>query len=224
MAEFSYNDKKHAATGRTPFELNFGRHSWKGDLMVQMGIPRVEEFMKDLQESWKHAAQAMEEAQNNMKPQFDKKRRSPQGLKVGDHVWLENKNIQSNQPLKKLDNKRYRPFRISKDIGSGAFQLELQEGWAIHNVFNKDLLTRCVEPKFKGQHKEPVPPPTIINEKEEYEVEEVQKYKKQGKGTQYLVHWKGYGDEHDQWIAETGLPHAKQAIKDYWIRCSSRNL
>ena len=24
--EFSYNDKKYAATGKTPFELNFGRH------------------------------------------------------------------------------------------------------------------------------------------------------------------------------------------------------
>jgi len=24
--EFQYNDKKHAATGKTPFELNFGRH------------------------------------------------------------------------------------------------------------------------------------------------------------------------------------------------------
>ena len=37
-AEFSYNNKKHAATGKTPFELNFGRHTWKGDLIVQMGI------------------------------------------------------------------------------------------------------------------------------------------------------------------------------------------
>ena len=37
--EFSYNDKKHAATGKMPFELNFGRHPWKGDLMVQTGIP-----------------------------------------------------------------------------------------------------------------------------------------------------------------------------------------
>ena len=76
-----------------------------------------------------------------MKQQFDKKRRNPQGLKVNDYVWLENKNIQSNQPLKKLDNKGYGPFRIAKDIGSGAFQLELLEGWMIHNVFNKDLLT-----------------------------------------------------------------------------------
>jgi len=108
-----------------------------------------------------------------MKRQFDKKRRNPQGLKVGDQVWLENKNIHSNQPSKKLDNKRYGPFKISKNIGSGAFELELPEGWMIHNVFNKDLLTRCVEPKFQEQHKDPAPPPVIINEEEEYEVEEV---------------------------------------------------
>jgi len=82
-----------------------------------------------------------------------------------------------------LDNKRYGPFRISKNIGSGVFQLELPEGWIIHNIFNEDLLTQCVEPKFKGQHEEPAPPPTIINEEEEYEVEEVRKHRKHGRGT-----------------------------------------
>jgi len=132
-----------------------------------------------------------------MKKQFDKKRQNPQGLKVGDNVWLENKNIQSNRPSKKLDNKRYRPFKISKNIGLGVFQLELSEGWAIHNVFNKDFLTRCVEPKFKGQHKDPTLLLTIINEEEEYEIEEVRKHRKRGRETQYLVHWKGYRDEHD---------------------------
>jgi len=35
-----------------------------------------------------------------------------------------------------------------------------------------------VELKFKEQHKEPAPPPTIINKKEEYKVEEVRKYRK----------------------------------------------
>ena len=38
----------------------------------------------------------MEEEQRSIKKQFDKKRRNPQGLKVGDYVWLENKNIHSN--------------------------------------------------------------------------------------------------------------------------------
>jgi len=102
-----------------------------------------------------------------------------------------------------------------KDIGSGAFELELPEGWMIHNIFNEDLLTRCMESKFKEQHIELAFPPTIINEEEEYEIKEVRKHQKQGKGVQYLVHWKGYGDEHNQWIAETGLPHTREAIEDY---------
>jgi len=96
--------------------------------------------VKELQKSWKWTTNTMEEAQKNIKWQFDKKRRNPQGLKVGDYVWLENKNIQLNRPSKKLDNKKYRSFRIAKDIGSGAFQLDLPEGWMIHNIFNKNLL------------------------------------------------------------------------------------
>jgi len=50
----------------------------------------------------------------------------------------------------------------------------------IHNVFNEDLLTQCVEPKFQGQYKDPAPLPVIINEEEEYEVEEVQKHRTRG--------------------------------------------
>ena len=37
--EFQYNDKKYAAMGKTPFELNFGKHPWKGNLMVKTDIP-----------------------------------------------------------------------------------------------------------------------------------------------------------------------------------------
>jgi len=140
-AEFQYNNKKHVVIGRMPFELNFGRYPWKGNLVIQTETTRVKEFLAEIQKSWEQAAKAMKEAQKNMKRQFDKKRWNPQGLKVEDNVWLENKNIQLNQPLKKLDNKRYGSFRISKDIGSGAFQLELLEGWVIHNIFNEDLLT-----------------------------------------------------------------------------------
>ena len=81
-----------------------------------------------------------------------------------------------------------------------------------------------MEPKFQGQFKETAPPPVIIIEEEEYEVEEVQKHRIRGWGTQYLVHWKGYRDEHDQWIAESGLPHARQVIEDYWTRYLSQNL
>ena len=71
---------------------------------------------------------------------------------------------------------------------------------------------------------EPAPLPEIINEEEKYEVEEIRKYPKKGQETQYLVHWKCYGNKQNQWIAETGLPHAKRVIEDYWSRILSRNL
>ena len=43
-------------------------------------------------------------------------------------MWLEAKNIHSNRPSKKLDQKRYGLFKISKNISQGVFQLELPEG------------------------------------------------------------------------------------------------
>ena len=60
-AEFQYNNKQHAVMGKTLFELNFGRHPWKGDLMVKMDIPRVEDLLSGLQRSWEQATKAMEE-------------------------------------------------------------------------------------------------------------------------------------------------------------------
>ena len=81
----------------------------------------------------------------------------------------------------------------------------------IYNVFNEDLLIRCKEPQYQGQYVDPALLSDIINE-EEYEVEEIRKHWKKGRGTQYLVHWKGYGNKHDQWIVKTRLSHAKEAI------------
>jgi len=51
VAEFQYNNKKHAATGYTPFELNFRQYPWKGDLTVQTEFPKLEEFLIGLQKS-----------------------------------------------------------------------------------------------------------------------------------------------------------------------------
>ena len=65
-------------------------------------------------------------------------------------------------------------------------------------MFNEDLLTRCNKLQFKGQHMEPALLLTIINEEKEFKVEEVWKHRKQDREMQYLVYWKGYGNEHDQ--------------------------
>ena len=60
-------------------------------------------------------------AKEAIKKQFDKKKRNLQGLKARDNVWLKSKNIHSKWFSKKLDQKRYRPLKISKDISWGVF-------------------------------------------------------------------------------------------------------
>ena len=46
----------------------------------------------------------------------------------------------------------------------------------IYDVFNEDLLTKYEEPQYKSQHVELALLPDIINEEEEYEVEEIGKH------------------------------------------------
>jgi len=77
--------------------------------MVKMELPKLKDFLEE-------AKKLIEVAKEAMRKQFDRKRYNPQGLKVGDNMWLKAKNIQSNQPSKKLDQKRYKSFRILKNI------------------------------------------------------------------------------------------------------------
>ena len=64
-------------TRRTLFKLNFERHPWKEDLIIQTEILQVKEFVIGLQKSWEQVTKAIEEVQKNMKRQFNKKRRNP---------------------------------------------------------------------------------------------------------------------------------------------------
>ena len=90
-------------------------------------LPKFENFLKKLQRSWKAAKKSIEIAKTAIKKQFNKKRQNPQELKAEDNVWLQAKNIQLKQPSKKLDQKKYRLFKITKDIGQGVFQLKLSK-------------------------------------------------------------------------------------------------
>ena len=87
------------------------------DLTIKMELPKLEDFLEGLQRSWEVVKKSIEITKEAMKKQFDKKRRNSQGLKEEDNVWLEAKNINLNLLSKKLDQKRYGPSEIIKDIG-----------------------------------------------------------------------------------------------------------
>ncbi|KXN88533.1 Chromodomain Y-like protein, partial [Leucoagaricus sp. SymC.cos] len=66
------------------------------------------------------------------------------------------------------------------------------------------------------------PPPDLVNTEKEWEVEEIQDHQKWGRGVQYLVYWKGYSDEEDQWLPKSHLSNMEEAIQEYLDRFSEQ--
>ena len=95
------------------------------------------------------------------------------------------------------------------------YQLTLPEQWKIHPVFHVDLLTPYKETTFHGANYTR-PPPDLINNEEEYEVEEILDSRVRGRKrqVQYLVKWVGYPDSDNQWLNADQLM-ADEAIQDF---------
>jgi len=74
VAEFQYNDKKHVVIEYILFELNFGRHLWKKNLIINMKLPKLNNFLEELQKSWKKAKILMDTAKETIKQQFNEKK------------------------------------------------------------------------------------------------------------------------------------------------------
>ena len=130
-------------------------------------------------------------------------------------VWLEGQNLKIDQPASKLATKRYGPFTVAQVLSPVTYQLTLPEQWKIHPVFHVDLLTPYKETTFHGTNYTR-PPPDLINDEEEYEVEQILDSRIQGRNRkiQYLVKWVGYPDSDNQWL-DVDQVTADDAIREF---------
>jgi hypothetical protein len=126
LAEFWHNNRVQASTRQTPFILNNGRHPRLGTEPFRSSqVKSVEQFIKDMQEARKEAEAALHRTADDMAGYYDQSRKEADIYKLGDKVWLEGKDIQTDRPSKKLEDKRYGPFEITKVIGPNAYELKL---------------------------------------------------------------------------------------------------
>jgi hypothetical protein len=109
-------------------------------------------------------------------------------FEVGSLVWLEGTNLKRTEGTPKLSPRWYRPFKVAAQISHVAYRLDLPETWKIHNVFHASLLTPYREMAEHGPNYLQ-PPPEIINDAPEWEVEKIIKTCTFGcwKKKQYLV-------------------------------------
>ncbi|KAF8652823.1 hypothetical protein AX16_004146 [Volvariella volvacea WC 439] len=226
--EFSHNFQTLNVRNESPFYLMMGYHPKAiPDHPEPSYIPDINKRLRILMEARKEATTTHKLARANMM-KWNTSRYTP--FKVGEQVWLEAKNIKTHRITKKLAPKREGPFRITKVLGPVTFQLELPKQWKIHNVFHMSLLTPYRENDIHGPNFIN-PPSEIINDEEEWEVENIIKHRwigpKRKRHIEYLIAWKGYPSSENCWEKEELLTNAPDILKNYkihdWIQKSPAN-
>ena len=134
--------------------------------------------------------------------------------KTGDKVWLEATHLRLHYPSRKLAPKRHGPFKITQVLSPLTYKLRLPSTWKIHDVFHTSLLssyrsTESYGPSFTS------PPPDIIDNEEEYEVEAILSHKGPTTRRLYLTAWKGYPSSENTWEPESNLHHSPTLLKRY---------
>ncbi|QRW20627.1 Retrotransposable element Tf2 protein [Rhizoctonia solani] len=180
LAEYAYNNARHASTGRTPFELIYGKNPVMNPSNVPTNVPEVDQLADTLTNKWKEAKAALRMSKERM---IRNKGTIP--------IWLDGKNMELRTNSNKLDPKRLGPFEILEKISSHTYCLKLPETLKIHNIFYVGLLSKVHESPNQPFPKRP--PPETIEGEEEYKVEQIIDSKRQQGKWFYLIKWKGYG-------------------------------
>jgi Chromo (CHRromatin Organisation MOdifier) domain len=159
--------------------------------------PAVENRMKILIRNREEALAAHELARSRI---ADRKKSMFKPFKKGDKVWLDTRNLKTNNN-KKIRPRREGPFEITEVLGPVTFRLNLPPTWRIHNVFHAVLLRQYKETEIYGANFH-MPPPELVEGEEVYEVESIMRHRRRGRGWQYYVKWKGYPISEASWEHE----------------------
>jgi hypothetical protein len=129
-------------------------------------------------------------------------------------VWLLRRNIKTARPSDKLDHKRLGPFPITDKVGRAAFRLQLPASMRIHPVFHVSLLEPVHLNDIPGRVQDPAPP-VVVDDHEEFEVEEVLDSRVRYGKLQYLVHWKDWPISSRTWEPQANLANAPDLVDKF---------
>ena len=202
LAEFSYNNRVHASTRKTPFEVDNGTHPRMGvEPRRKVRFEAAQEFADRMANAIQETRSALNQAATDMARFYDHDHREAEAFEAGDKVWLDGRHIKTQRPIKKFDDRWFGPFEIQKVLSRNAYRLKLPQSFRrVHPVFHV-LLLRCWHPDPITEHPQPTNPEPILadGEEPEYEVERVLDSRMHYRKLQYLVQWKGYGPENNSW-------------------------
>jgi len=165
---------------------------------------------------------AIAESAMTMKRYYNQGRK-PIFFSVGDKVFLRlHKGYSAPSAAnQKLGLQRVGPFEVIERIGQLAYRLQIPDHWRIHNVFAIDHL----EPAASGEDPFSRPRPGLpgpvhvkgdMEYSKSYEIERLLDKRVTPTGrVKYLLRWKGWGPEYDEWRSLKQLQNAQELVAEY---------
>jgi Reverse transcriptase (RNA-dependent DNA polymerase)/RNase H-like domain found in reverse transcriptase/Integrase zinc binding domain/Chromo (CHRromatin Organisation MOdifier) domain/Integrase core domain/Retroviral aspartyl protease len=217
LAEFTYNNTQHSSTETSPFYANYGYHPRHQMSILRTKInPAAESYTERIHAVQKDLQINLQKAQETQKKYYDKYIQQGPGFTVGDKAWLIRKNIKTTRPSRKLDYRRFGPYRIVEIVGHSkqAYKLDLPATMQIHPVFHVSLLEPYNKNTIPGRTQAP-PPAIEIENSEEWEVQEILDSKRMRGKLFYLVDWKGWSPQDRSWEPAVNVENCRDLIADF---------
>lgn len=202
FAEYAYNTTPHDALGISPAQALRGYQPRGPQDPFTREPPcrnrKAEDRAKELRRDRERLVALLEQAQAQYKKWYDSKR-TPKTFAPEEWVLLSTKNLRLKRPCRKFAEKYVGPFQVlgAKGHHGLAYTLNLPPRWRVHPTFPVTVL----EP-YVPREGEPIQPPRDIPVENDdvFEVETILDHKGPRNNRQYLVRWKGYSEEDDDWV------------------------
>ena len=217
VTEIAINNFQQNSTKASPYYLNYGMQIKLPNQvnLPETSMPSVKEFVKRMSEMMRSANENLKLAQEKQKKQD---RRESPSWDVGDRVLVSTENFKG---YNKLKEKYIGPFKIVEKLNEVTYRVELPSKYRVHNVFHSSLLKTSNESDpeaFPNRSIINTQPPVVksINDGEdEWEIEKLVAKRKRRNRIEYLVRWKGWSSEYDEWKTVDQLNNARRLMKEY---------
>ena len=138
-------------------------------------------------------------------------------FKKRNKVYFQIRNLNLKEEMKKLEHTAKESFRMIRNIRNTIYELEISN-FKIHNIFNASLLNKA------DLNTSLTKILRMKTRKKEYEISEILRERKNMRRKEFLISWKDFESENNQWESEQNVKHARRAVAKFREKVLKREI
>ncbi len=186
----------------------------------RLQIARVKDIFDHMNKTLIFAREALIKTREQMMNQTNKHRKKI-NYEIESKMFLNERNIVTARSFKKLNDKMLDSFQITESVDS-FYKLKLSETMRIHDVFHSKLLRSAVDDSLPDQKNE-LSKSIVINDEDEWEIDDILNFRWYWRWLQYQVKWKSYDNDLNWYNADDDeFMNAQEMVDEFHTRYSRK--